>query len=48
MTQLVARMLDFFVALLFMLEISNYFNGPKKLFSDLYTAKFQQNRSLCV
>jgi len=33
------------------LRFQNYFDGPTKLFSDLYPAKFlipQQNRSLCV
>jgi len=47
MLQLVAKMLKFFVALLFIFEVptKNYFDVKKvrrtrKLFSDLYLAKF--------
>jgi len=41
MLKLVARMLKLFAALSSMLQrTQNYFNGPTKLFSDLYLAKF--------
>jgi len=41
MLKLVARMSNFFaVFALHLSSLRNYFNGPTKLFSDLYVVKF--------